>query len=327
MKRRNFVLALGGAVSVWSATGRAQRSSMPVIGFLSPRSRDDSAHLVAAFRRGLGETGLTEGQNVSVEYRWALGEYTKLPMLATELVRRQIDVLVAVGGEPAVLAAKAATSTVPIVAVFVGDPVESGLIASLNRPGGNVTGISGINGTLEAKRLGLLHELVQRATTLGLLLNPDFPAAARQLKDMQEAARSIDVQLQIFNARTDLEIDAAFETVARQHISGLVIAADTLFVTHRDRLVALATRHAVPAIYSLREFAVLGGLMSYGIDLKDLYRNVGLYAGRMLKGTRPADLPVMQPTKFEMVINVKTARQLDLTVPATLLAQADEVIE
>ena len=248
-------------------------------------------------------------------------------MLAAELVRSQIDVLVAVGGEPAVLAAKAATSTVPIVAVFIGDPVESGLIASLNRPGGNVTGISGINGTLEAKRLGLLHELVQRATTLGLLLNPDFPAAERQLKDMQEAARSIDVQLQIFTARSDLEIDAAFETVARQRISGLVIAADTLFVTHRDRLVTLATRHAVPAIYSLREFAVLGGLMSYGIDLKDLYRNVGLYAGRMLKGVRPADLPVMQPTKFEMVINVKTAKQLNLTVPATLLAQADEVIE
>jgi putative ABC transport system substrate-binding protein len=242
-------------------------------------------------------------------------------------VRSQIDVLVAVGGEPAVLAAKAATSTVPIVAVFIGDPVESGLISSLNRPGGNVTGISGINGTLEAKRLGLLHELVQPTTTLGLLLNPDFPAAERQLKDMQEAARSLDVQLQIFNARSDLEIDAAFETVARQHVSGLVIAADTLFVTHRDRLVTLATRHAVPAIYSLREFAVLGGLMSYGIDLKDLYRNVGLYAGRMLKGVRPADLPVMQPTKFEMVINVKTAKQLNLTVPATLLAQADEVIE
>jgi putative ABC transport system substrate-binding protein len=325
LERRNFILALGGAVSVWSATGRAQRSNVPIIGFLSPRSPDDSAHLVAAFRRGLEETGFTEGQNVSVEYRWALGEYTKLPMLAGELARSQIDVLVAVGGEPAVLAAKAATSTVPIVAVFIGDPVESGLIASLNRPGGNVTGISGINGTLEAKRLGLLHELVQGVTTLGLLLNPDFPA--RQLKDMQEAARSIDVQLQIFNARSDLEIDAAFETAAQQHVGGLVIAADTLFVTHRDRLVALATRHEVPAIYSLREFAVLGGLMSYGIDLKDLYRNVGLYAGRVLKGTKPADLPVMQPTKFEMVINVKTAKQLNLTVPATLLAQADEVIE
>jgi putative ABC transport system substrate-binding protein len=327
MKRRNLILALGGVVVAWQAAGRAQQSSGPVIGFLSPRSPDESSHLIAAFRGGLGEAGLAEGQNASVEYRWALGEYAKLPMLATELVRGQIDVLVAVGGEPAVLAAKAATSTIPIIAVFVGDPVESGLVASLNRPGGNITGISGINGTLETKRLGLLHELVQRAMTLGLLLNPNFPAAARQLKDMQEAARSIDVQLQIFNARTDPEIDAAFETVAQRRIRGLVVAADTLFVTHRDRLVALAARHAVPAIYSLREFAALGGLMSYGIDLQDLYRNVGLYAGRILKGTRPADLPIMQPTKFEMVINMKTARKLDLAVPATLLAQADEVIE
>jgi putative ABC transport system substrate-binding protein len=318
---------VGVAVAARSATGHAQQSTVPVIGFLSPRSPDESAHLVAAFRSGLGEVGLAEGQNASVEYRWAQGDYAKLPMLATELVRRRIDILVAVGGEPAVLAAKAATSTIPIVAVFVGDPVESGLIASLNRPGGNVTGISGINGTLEAKRLGLLHELVQRATTLGLLLNPNFPAAAQQLKDMQEAARSIGVQLQIFNARTDAEIDAAFENVAQQHIRGLVVAADTLFVTHRDRLVALAARLSVPAIYSLREFAALGGLMSYGIDLKDLYRNVGLYAGRILRGTKPADLPVMQPTKFETVINMKTARELGLTVPATLLAQADEVIE
>ena len=327
MKRRNLILALGGVVVAWQAAGRAQQSSGPVIGFLSPRSPDESSHLIAAFRGGLGEAGLAEGQNASVEYRWALGDYAKLPMLATELVRGQIDVLVAVGGEPAVLAAKAATSTIPIIAVFVGDPVESGLVASLNRPGGNITGISGINGTLETKRLGLLHELVQRAMTLGLLLNPNFPAAARQLKDMQEAARSIGVQLQIFKARTDPEIDAAFETVAQRRIRGLVVAADTLFVTHRDRLVALAARHAVPAIYSLREFAALGGLMSYGIDLQDLYRNVGLYAGRILKGTRPADLPIMQPTKFEMVINMKTARKLDLAVPATLLAQADEVIE
>jgi putative tryptophan/tyrosine transport system substrate-binding protein len=327
MKRRDLILALGGAVAAWSAAGRAHQSTAPVIGFLSPRSPDESANLVAAFRRGLGEAGLTEGQNASVEYRWALGDYAKLPMLAAELVRRQIDVLVAVGGEPAVLAAKAATSTIPIVGVFVGDPVESGLVASLNRPGGNVTGISGINGTLEAKRLGVLHELVQRTTTLGLLLNPNFPAAARQLKDMQEAARSIGVQLQIFNASTDPEIDAAFEAVAQQHIRGLVVAADTLFVTHRDRLVGLAARHGVPAIYSLREFTALGGLMSYGIDLQELYRNVGLYVGRILKGTRPSDLPVMQPTKFEMVINMKTARELDLTVPATLLAQADEVIE
>ena len=326
MKRREFIFALG-ATAAWPAAGRAQQLTMPLIGFLSPRSPDESAHLVAAFRRGLAEAGAIEGQNLAVEYRWALGEYAKLPMLAAELVRRQVDVLVAVGGEPAALAAKAATSTIPIVAVFVGDPVERGLVASLNRPGGNVTGISGINGTLEAKRLGLLHELVQRATTLGFLLNPNFPASARQLKDTQEAARSIGVQLHVFNAGTDPEIDAAFEAIAQQRIPGLVVAADTLFVTHRDKLVALAARHAVPAIYSLHEFVTSGGLMSYGIDLQDLYRNVGLYAGRILKGTKPADLPVMQPTKFELVINLKTAANLGLTVPPDVLSIADEVIE
>jgi len=282
---------------------------------------------VAAFHRGLAEAGIAEGQNLTVEYRWALGEYTRLPTLAAELVSRKVDVLVAVGGEPAVMAAKAATSTIPIVAVFVGDPVERGLIESLSRPGGNITGVSGINGTLEAKRLGLLHELAQRATTLGFLMNPDFPAAARQLKDMQDAAHLAGVQLRAFSARTDPEIDAAFEAVAQQRIPGLVVAADTLFVTHRDRLVTLAARHAVPAIYSLREFAVLGGLMSYGIDLPDLYRNVGLYAGRVLKGAKPADLPVMQPTKFELVINLKTAARLGLTIPPGVLSIADEVIE
>ena len=308
-------------------TGAHAQQSPALIGFLSPRSPDESAHLVAAFRRGLTEAGAAEGPNLAIEYRWALGDYARLPMLATELVSRKVNVLVAVGGEPAVLAARAATSTIPIVAVFVGDPLERGLIQSLNRPGGNITGVSGINGTLEAKRLGLLHELVRRATTLGVLMNPDFPAAARQLKDMQEAARIIGVELRSFSARTDPEIDAAFEAVTQQKIAGLVVAADTLFVTHRDRLVALAARHAVPSIYSLREFASLGGLMSYGIDLQDLYRNVGLYAGRVLKGANPADLPVMQPTKFELVINTKTAANLGLNIPPDVLSIADEVIE
>lgn len=327
MSRREFVVALGGAAALWPARSGAQQSPIPLIGFLSPRSPDESAHLVAAFRRGLAETGVVEGQNLAVEYRWALGEYDKLPSLAMELVNRQVKVLVAVGGEPAALAAKAATSSIPVVAVFVGDPVELGLVESLNRPGGNVTGISGINGTLEAKRLSLLHELVRGATTFGFLLNPNFPAAAAQLKDMQEAARSIGARLYVFNASTDPEIDAAFEAVARQRIPGLVVAADTLFVTHRDRLVALAARHAVPAIYSLREFAALGGLMSYGIDLQDLYRNVGVYAGRVLGGVNPADLPVIQPTKFELLINLKTAAALGLTIPPGVLSIADEVIE
>jgi putative ABC transport system substrate-binding protein len=327
IKRRSFLFALGGAAAAWQTASRAQQSPIPLIGFLSPRSPDESAHLVTAFRRGLAETGATEGQGSTVEYRWALGDYAKLPSLARELVSKQVNVLVAVGGEPAVLAAKAATSTIPIVGVFVGDPIERGLIDSLNRPGGNITGVSGINGTLEAKRLGLLHDIVHRAATLGVLMNPEFPAASRQLKDMQEAAHTIGVQLQIFRASTDAEIDAAFEAAARQHIPGLVVAADTLFVTHRDRLVALAARHRVPAIYSLHEFSALGGLMSYGIDLKDLYRNVGLYAGRILKGAKPADLPVMQPTKFELVINLKTAATLGLAIPPDVLSIADEVVE
>ncbi len=250
-----------------------------------------------------------------------------MPALAAELVRRPVAVLVSVGGEPSALAAKAATATIPIVAVFVDDPVERGMVASLSRPGGNVTGVSGLNGTLEAKRLGLLHEVVPQATTLGFLLNPTFPAAARQLRDMQEAARAIGVQLRVFNAGTDPEIDAAFETIAQQRILGLVVAADTLFVTHRERLVALATRYAVPAMYSLHEFGASGGLMSYGIDLQDLYRNVGVYAGRILKGAKPADLPVMQPTRFDLMINLKTARSLGLTIPPGVLAIADEVVE
>jgi putative tryptophan/tyrosine transport system substrate-binding protein len=327
MKRREFIFALGGAVAAWPASGSAQQPKMPLIGFLSPRSPDESEPFVAAFRRGLVETGVTEGQNVAVEYRWALGEYAKLPMLAAELVRSQVDVVVAVGGEPAILAARAATATIPIVAFFADDPVESGLVANLNRPGGNVTGISGLNGTLEAKRLGLLYELVQRATTLGVLLNPDFPAAARQLKEMQEAAHSIGVQLHVFKAATDQEIDSAFEAVDLQRIPGLVVALDMLFVMRRDRLVGLAARHGVPTIYGLREYATLGGLISYGIEVQDAYRNVGIYAGRILKGSKPADLPIIQPTKFELVINLTTARTLGLTIPSGVLAIADEVIE
>jgi putative tryptophan/tyrosine transport system substrate-binding protein len=327
VKRREFITLLGGAAASLPRAAGAQQLVMPVIGFLSPRSPDESAHLVAAFHRGLAETGAVEGQNLAVEYRWGLGDYDRLPMLAAELVRRPVAVLVSVGGEPSALAAKAATATIPIVAVFTNDPVERGLVASLSRPGGNVTGISGLNGTLEAKRLGLLHEVVPKATKLGFLLNPTFPAAARQLRDMQEAARTIGVQLDIFSAGTDSEVDTAFETLAQQRIPGLVVAADTFFVTHRDRLVALATRYAVPAMYSLREFGASGGLMSYGIDLQDLYRNVGVYAGRILKGTKPADLPVMQPTKFELMINLKTAGTLGLTIPPGVLAIADEVIE
>jgi putative ABC transport system substrate-binding protein len=327
LQRRVFITLLGGAAASLPLAARAQQAAMPVIGFLSPRSPDESAHLVGAFRQGLAETGAVEGQNLAVEYRWAMGEYDRLPMMAAELVRRPVAALVTVGGEPSALAAKAATSTIPIVAIFTADPVERGLVASLNRPGGNVTGISALNGTLEAKRLGLLHDLAPQATTLGVLLNPTFPAAASQLKDMREAARAIGLQLHVLNAGTDPEIDTAFEAIARNSIPALVVAVDSFFVTRRDKLVALATRHAVPTIYSLREFAASGGLMSYGIDLRDMYRNVGVYTGRILKGTKPADLPVMQPTKFELMINLKTARTLGLTIPPGVLAIADEVIE
>jgi len=326
MKRREFITALGAAAG-WPLGALAQPRAMPTIGFLSPRSPDESAELVAAFRRGLAENGAVEGQNLAVEYRWALGEYDRLPALAAELAHRPVAVIVAVGGEPSALSAKAATATIPIVAIFTADPVERGLVASLNRPGGNVTGISALNGTLEAKRLGLVHDLLPKATTLGLLLNPAFPAAAGQLGNMQEAASAIGLQLHVLNAGTDREIDAAFDVVAQHRIPGLIVAVDSFFVTRRDKLVALAANHSVPAMYSLREFATAGGLMSYGVDLLDMYRQAGVYAGQILKGSMPADLPVMQPTRFELIMNLKAAKSLGLIFPSGLLSIADEVIE
>jgi putative ABC transport system substrate-binding protein len=327
MRRREFITLLGGAAAAWPLAARAQQPSVPVIGFLSTRLPDESAHLVAAFRRGLAENGYAEGQNVTVEYRWALGQYDRLLPLAAELARRPVAVLVAVGAEPSALAAKAATVTIPIVSTFTVDPVELGLVASLNRPGGNVTGISLLGATLEAKRLGLLHDLVPQAATIGVLLNPDFPPAASQLRDMQEAARTTGLQLHVLRASTDRQIDAAFESVAQHRIPALAVAADPFFITRRDKLAALAAHHAVPAMYILREYAVVGGLMSYGPDLSDQYRQIGVYAARILKGEKPADLPVMQPTKFELVINLKTAKALHLEIPDKLLALSDEVIE
>jgi putative tryptophan/tyrosine transport system substrate-binding protein len=296
MRRRDFITLVGGATG-WPRVADAQKQAITTIGFLSPRSPDESVHLVTAFRRGLAETGAVEGQNLAVEYRWAFGEYDRLPVLAAELVRRPVALIVTVGGEPSALAVKAATATIPVVAVFTVDPVESGFVASLNRPGGNITGISGLNSTLEAKRLGLLHDLVPQATTLGLLFNPTFPAAVRQLREMREAARAIGLQLHALSAGTDSEIDAAFEATAQHRIPALVVATDTLFVTHRDKLVALAAQYALPAMYSLRDFVIAGGLISYGNDLLYVYRQVGNYAGQILQGSRPADLPVVQPTK------------------------------
>jgi len=325
LHRREVITLLGGAAA-WPLAARAQHPAMPVIGFLGVRSPDDTVTL-AAFRRGLNEGGFVEGQNVMVEYRWAIGQYDRLPAQAAELVQKPVAVLVSAGGEPAALAAKAATSTIPIVFTIGDDPVKLGLVASYNRPGGNLTGINIFTTTLEAKRLGLLHELVPQAAAIGVLLNANFPAAERQLRDVQGAARAIGLQIHALRANIDREIEVAFETVASQRIAALAVAASPFFTTRRDKVVALAARHAVPTMYTAREYAVDGGLMSYGIDVPDVYRQIGLYAARILKGAKPADLPVLQPTKFELVINLKTARALGLQIPDRLIALADEVIE
>ena len=326
MNRRSFITLLGGAAA-WPLAASAQQPAMPVIGYLSARSPDDTAHLVAAFRRGLGEGGLVEGENVVIEYRWALGQYNRLPAMAMELVHRPVALLATTGGEPVALAAKAATTTIPIVFLIGGDPVKARLAASYNRPGGNATGVNMLTETLEPKRLGLLRELVPQAAVIGVILNPNFAPAEDQLKAVQEAARSLSLQVHALRASTGAEIDAAFEAIAQHRISALVVPANPLFDARRDNLVALAARYAVPAMYAFRDYAVTGGLMSYGPDLADLYRQVGLYAGRILKGDKPADLPVLQPTKFEFVINLRTAKALGFEVPPTVLALADEVIE
>src|SRR5262245_860444 len=326
LKRREFITLLGGGAAVWPFAAQAQQPAMPVIGDLRARSPEDTTHLVAAFRRGLAENGYVEGQNVAIEYRWARGQVDRLAALAAELAGRSVAILVATGGESAALAAKAATSTIPIV-FSMGDPVKAGLAASYNRPGGNATGINLLTDTLEPKRLGLLHELMPQAATIAFLLNPDFPSAEDQSKDMQEAARAIGLHIHALRANTDREIETAFETVAQHRIGALAVAASPFFDTRRDTLVALAARHAVPTMYHFREFAAAGGLMSYGIDPVDAYRQVGVYAGRVLKGAKPADLPVLQPTKFEFVINLKTAKALSLEIPARLLSFVDEVIE
>ena len=327
MKRREFIGLVGGVAVAWQLTAHAQRPAMPVMGLLSVRSPDESAHLLVAFRDGLAENGIIEGQTVRIEYRWAHGDYDRLPALATELVHIPVAMLVAVGGEPAARAAKAATTTIPVVTVFSTDPVKSGLIASLGHPGGNITGISNLSTAMEPKRISLLHELVPQATAFGALLNPDFPAFADQLADIQAAAKTTGVELHMFRAGTDRDIEAAFESITQQRIVALLVAADPFFNSRRDEIAALAARRGVPAMYSFRDYAVAGGLMSYGIDLPDTYRQTGVYAGLVLKGAKPADLPVLQPTKFEFVINLKAAKALGIKFSENLLSLADEVIE
>jgi putative ABC transport system substrate-binding protein len=326
LKRREFITLLGGA-GAWPFAAGAQQAAMPVIGYLSSRSPDDTTHLLAGFRQGLADGGFIEHQNVTIEYRWALGQYDHLPVLATELTRLPVVVVVSTGGEPAALAAKAATSTIPIVFGTGTDPVKAGLVASYNRPGGNATGINFQTADMEAKRLGLLHELMPQAKNIVFLYNPKFAAAEGQLHDVREAARTLGLQINALHASTDDEINAAFRTMVQQQTAALILAADPFFDTRRSQLVVLAAYNILPAIYQFREYATAGGLMSYGIDAVDAYRQIGIYAARILKGARPADLPVMQPTKYELVINLKTAKTLGLDVPDKLLARADEVIE
>jgi putative tryptophan/tyrosine transport system substrate-binding protein len=330
MKRREFITALGGAAAAWPIAASAQQPTMPVIGFLasgSPPLERRSDHNLAAFRTGVEEAGFVEGKDVIIDYKWARGQFDRLPTLASELVARPVDVIFAFGTPIPARAAKAATSTIPIVFAYGGDPVADGLVASLNRPGGNVTGATFITAALAAKRLELLRELVPNADTVGVLVNPKNQLADTQLKDVDAASRSLGQPMHIAYASSENEFEAAFTALARQGVRALLLGTDTIFFNRRDQLIALAASHRIPAIYTFREYVRDGGLISYGPIQTETIRQAGLYAGRILKGAKPADLPVLQPTKFELVINLKTATALGLEVPWFLQQRADEVIE
>jgi putative tryptophan/tyrosine transport system substrate-binding protein len=325
MKRRQFIAVLGAA-SAWPLTARAQPQALPVIGFLSSRSPSESEAVVAAFRRGLADTGYVVGQNVAIEHRWAEGHYDRLPALAAELVGLRVAVILSAGGPPAALAAKRATTTIPVVFSAADDPVGLGLVESLSRPGGNVTGMGLFNSALSAKRLGLLHELVPSAK-LAYLVNPANPSAQSEVRDAQNAAMALGIDLLVLKASTDQELEAAFASLAGLRIGGVVVAGEPFFDSRRAAIVGLAAKYAIPASYGWRENVVLGGLLSYGTSITDSYRASGVYCSRILKGERPADLPVMQPTKFHLAINLKTAKSLGLSIPPALLTGSDEVIE
>ena len=325
--RRQFVALLGGGgVAAWPLAARGQQAAMPVIGFLHGASSEGYKPMVASFRQGLKEAGYVDGHNVAIEFSWAEGQYDRLPAMAADLARRQVAVIVT-GGTPAAFAAKAATSTIPTVILVGVDPVQLGLVGSLSRPGGNVTGLAVLTVQLEAKKLELLHELLPTATAIALLVNPTNVLTESETKDMQDAVRSLGLHLHILNASTESQIDAAFGALAELRATALIVSVDTFLNNSRDQIVALAARYAVPAVYGFRDFVNAGGLMSYGTDLVDVYRQQGIYAGKILSGARPADLPIQQVTKVTFVINLKTAKTLGLTFPTTLLGRADEVIE
>jgi putative tryptophan/tyrosine transport system substrate-binding protein len=325
MRRREFITVLGGAAT-WPLAARTQQSAMPVVGFIRASTPEGGAEPLAAFRQGLGETGYLEKQNVTIEYRWAQGQYDRLPALAADLVRRKVAVIAATT-TPAALAAKAATASIPIIFETAGDPITLGLVASLSRPGGNVTGVTQLSSELVSKRLGLLHDLIPTAKIIASLLESRDPRGETQSRDMQQAAHALGLQIHILNANTEGEIDTAFAALVQLRAGALIVGTGELFRRRSEQLLALAVRHAVPAIYQYRDATAAGGLISYGASLTDAYRLAGVYTGRILKGERPADLPVLQPIKFELVINLNTAKALGLTIPPGVLAIADEVIE
>jgi len=325
VKRREFITLLGGTAA-WPLAARAQQPAMPVVGFVNASSSTESARFAGPFRQGLADTGYIEGQNVTIEYRWADSHYERLPDMIADLVRRRVAVLAATS-TPAALAAKAATTDIPIVFETAGDPITLGLVSSLSRPTGNVTGVTQLSSELVSKRVGLLHDLIPSAKIIASLINQSDPRAESQSREMHEATRAVGVQLQVLNASNEAEIDGAFTKLLQLRADALLVGTGELFNKRREQLVALAARHAVPAFYQYREFPIAGGLISYGASITDSYRQTGVYTGRILKGEKPADLPVLQPIKFELVINLKTAKALGLTIPAGLLAIADEVIE